>query len=89
MMSKNYKFNNFHSNGYYIFKDCLPYLNVKKIEKIFFSIYSKVLGTEVNKKNYSKIILNFEKLKKFDELYSALKKFSSNKERLKVLAGLY
>jgi ectoine hydroxylase-related dioxygenase (phytanoyl-CoA dioxygenase family) len=81
-MRKNYKFNNFHSKGYHIFRDCLPYLNVKKIEKIFFSIYSKVLGTEVNKKNYSKIILNFEKLKKFDELYLALKQFSSNTELL-------
>ena len=82
IIMKNYKFNHFHSSGCYIFRGCLPYLKVKKIEKNFFSTYSKILGTEVNKKNYSKTILNFEKLKKFDVLYLAFKKFSSNKELL-------
>ena len=81
-MRSNYIFDQFHTKGYYIFKNRLPVLNVKKVEKSFFSTYSKVLGCDVNKKNYSKIIFNFEKLKKFDELYFALKKFSSRKELL-------
>ena len=81
-MRSDYIYDQFHSRGYYIFKNSLPSFNVKKIENSFFSIYSKILGLEVNKKNYSKIILNFEKLKKFDELYLALKNFSSNKELL-------
>ena len=95
-MSSNYIFDHFHSRGYYIFKNSLPVFNVKKIEKNFFSIYSKILDTNVNKKNYSKIILNFEKLKKYDKLYLALKKFSSNSELLnfskffkKVLANIF
>ena len=95
-MRNRYIFDQFHSNGYYIFKNKLPVPNVKKIEKSFFSTYSKILGLEVNKKNYSKIIFNFEKLKKFDELYSALKKFSSSKELIifskffkKILANIF
>jgi hypothetical protein len=81
-MRSDYIFDQFHTKGYYIFKNRLPVLNVKKIEKSLFSTYSKVLDRDVNKKNYSKIIFNFEKLKKFDELYFALKKFSSSKELL-------
>lgn len=79
-MRSDYIYDQFHSRGYCIFKNSLPSFNVKKIENSFFFTYSKILGLEVNKKNYSKIILNVEKLKKFYELYLALKNFPSNKE---------
>ena len=79
-MKQNY--NKFHSNGHLIIRNNIPSINLKKIEKNFFSTYSKTLKIKVNKKNYSKIILDFEKEDKFDELYSAFKKFTSSKEFL-------
>ena len=82
MINKNKFFKLFHLNGSCVIKNQLPNKNLKKIEKAFFSIYSKQLDTEINKNNYSRIITNFEKSKEFDKLYSALKKFSSTKELL-------
>ena len=82
MINQNKDYKLFHKNGYCVIKNKIPYKNLKNIEKNFFFTYSKLLNTRVNKKNYSDIVLNFERSKKFDELYAALNKFSSSREML-------
>jgi ectoine hydroxylase-related dioxygenase (phytanoyl-CoA dioxygenase family) len=80
IQNKYYKL--FQKNGYCVVKNKISNKILKKIEKTFFITYSKFLNTDVNKKNYSDIVSDFEKSSKFDELYTALKKFSSSKEML-------
>jgi len=74
--------NKFNTDGFCIIKNQIPKKKIKEMELSFFSIYSKFLKKKVNKKNYSKIISEYESFKRYDELYIALKKFSSSKKFL-------
>ncbi len=65
----------FENHGYVFFRKAIPSQKLKKLEKKLFLIYSKVLCINVNSKNFSDIIHDFEKNKRYEILYTAYQKF--------------
>ncbi len=74
-MRSDYVYDQFHSRFYYTFKNSVTSFKVKKKE-IFFFTCSKILGLEVNKKNYSKffkkLLVNIFKKKNLFKGYSGI-----------------
>ena len=82
----------YDKKGYIVIKNFLKKKEKKDFSLELFKIYSKILKKEINSKNIHKIISNYEKQKKYDELYSAFRKYCKNKsfkkfsKRLRLLA---
>ena len=70
----------FDKYGYVFLRKAISIKKLKKLEKKLFLIYSKFLSVNINSKNFSNIIHNFEKNKRYETLYSAYKKFIKSNE---------
>ena len=69
----------YDKNGYIVIKNFLQKKEKKNFSLELFKVYSKILKKEINSKNIHKIISDFEKQKKYDELYSAFSKYCKNR----------
>lgn len=68
----------YDKKGYIVIKNFLQKKEKKDFSLELFKVYSKILKKEINSKNIHKIISDFEKQKKYDELYSAFNNYCKN-----------
>tara|TARA_B110000444_G_C18838102_1_gene597258 strand:- start:2242 stop:2961 length:720 start_codon:yes stop_codon:yes gene_type:complete len=66
-------------DGYYIFKDILSNRAKKELTSLLVQSYSKISDSKVRKDMLMNFVYDYEKNKKFDELYAAYKIMSNSK----------
>tara|TARA_Y100000591_G_scaffold317031_1_gene326280 strand:+ start:1683 stop:2381 length:699 start_codon:yes stop_codon:yes gene_type:complete len=74
----------YHKKGFVVIKNFLRKKEKNDFSSELFKIYSKILRKKINSKNIHKIISDYEKQKKYDELYSAFKKYCKNRSFKKI-----
>ena len=75
----------YDKKGYLVIKNFLKKKEKNNFSSELFKVYSKILKKEINSKNIHKIISDYEKHKKYDELYSAFRKYCKNQSFKKFL----
>jgi ectoine hydroxylase-related dioxygenase (phytanoyl-CoA dioxygenase family) len=74
----------YDKKGYLVIKNFLKKKEKNNFSLELFKVYSKILKKEINSKNIHKIISDCEKQKKYDELYSAFRKYCKNQSFKKI-----
>ena len=94
MLNKNKISKDFNSKGYTILKNYLTLRERENFKKQIINLYNKKLDKKINEKNLDKIITNYEKNGRYDELYKVfleitkMSSFSKVSKRLKKLTKL-